>query len=258
MKHFQIFMPKWAQLCSILIALVGCAPQQQSASLYVAAEVERFVEGGQKISTEAIGTVYLGPPLLHAEYVGQERIYISDVTFVEDENKPFLLLSPQMFLQFAMRSEESKGMSVEAYLKQLESDELQPGKSVYLVAETEDAKIVHKLKIGYSNDSKGVFLLYPFQGYPTQSMRNSNQFEIRELLDQADEDATEVQSWNKSPNELLHVGDPLFPTGRVQVAIENSLRLMERSDLRVQREKDGVQAHPIYSDIWSCKPVIAT
>jgi len=239
--------------------MVGCAPSESSAKLIVAAEVQNPVTGGVTINTAVLGEVHLGAPLLEANYVGEEEIYISDITFKDSDDSPFLQLSPQMFLQFALRSEKSKGMSAEDFLEQIGSDSLQPGNTVYLVAETEEGRIAHRFRIGYRDDPDAVFLLYSWQGQPEQNERNRNQFEIRTLLEPTDDSSKGVKIWNRmESSDVLHVGDPLFPTERIQSFNDGCLRMKERSYLITRRARQGIPPNPIYSDKWLVQTVVAT
>jgi hypothetical protein len=214
MISFKGFPTTILILCIFSLMMSGCIRVQpaRSVSLQIAYQTQMPVEGGSTISTGRLGTVHLSAPVLSARYEGDETVEFHEVS-LPGRDDSFLQLSPQMFLQSEMSSSDSRGMSIQDYLKAISSEQLDSGKTVYLVVEADGRRVALPLKIQHQSDPTGFHVQFLTPQKSSPSVRY--QPVIRESLSASDDSAERVALWNASSEQFLYAGETLVTIERM-------------------------------------------
>lgn len=191
----------------------------------VAKKVDQPVEGGSSVQTESIGLVHLGKPLLAAEF-GSDRngvnFLLADLSHFMDFS--FESLGPQRALNLPpylfLNREGVKGMEADVILERLKSEDLAPGKQIYLVVETDNKRVVFALKTTWLDHPDYVFIQKNFDDLKWDYNSQRGDFEVRQIKSEQDIDSTgfpgspQLQTGDGSgegiADEFLYAGEKLF------------------------------------------------
>lgn len=191
----------------------------------VATKVDQPVEGGSSVQTESIGLVHLGKPLLAAEFdsdmnginFGKAGLsHFMDFSIESLGPQRALNLPPTLFLN----REGVKGMEADVILERLKSEDLAPGKQVYLVVETDNKRVVFALKTTWLDHPDYVFIQKNFDDLKWDYNSRRGEFEVRQIKSKQDKDSAgfpgppQLQTGDGSgegiADEILYAGEKLF------------------------------------------------
>ena len=169
------------------VVLSGCMTRSVSGTMAsykisISTEVDEPVEDGMTVKTESLGQVHLGKPLLSAEISNMSSIVedgypFRDISFESLGPETVLNLSPMLFLQ----RDAVTGMKEEEILSALNSEALVPESPVFLIVETDEKRVVFKLKTTRLDHPDYVYIQTDLQNAKWDVDAYATTFEIHQI-----------------------------------------------------------------------------
>ena len=258
MKHsFQILLGPLLTVC-VLSALIGCSLNSMASTseltISIAIEVDEPVADGLSVQTPGLGQVHLDKAIFSATYVDTD-LDMFDVTFSQVSTEPFLYIPARLFLN----REGVSGMDSAEILEKLSSPELSPGKSIFLIADTGDKRVIHKLTTTWEDDP-GVFVQSAL-GEADHGL-NQHEVEVRQILNENDPGGVEMKTTFGNVEETYWVSPPQFTIHQGTFCTGIPWRFHVGSFAERLSGTDGEASASVISQeelkSWNGKPVIVT
>ncbi|NCF56116.1 MAG: hypothetical protein GWP41_07610 [Planctomycetia bacterium] len=209
MRWIQRQHKLWTALvvAALLFLLTGCEPTFQQRSpkitLSFSIQADQPVENGRTVQTEKLGTVHLNPPLLLVEHEGVQT-QLFDVKFSALKKDPFLYIPTRLLLSRpGVRGISNRTLLID----KIQSEELSPGRQIYMVIESRNYRFVHQLTVVYEDDPS-VFIQSELRNYKINNYGGN--FEVRQILEAGDPQATRIEVAKKSTKMYYWVSEPMF------------------------------------------------